>query len=214
MVHDQNIFALTEHQTSAVTGLSVNQLRAWNKRGFFVPEHAYDGQSVAYSRIYSFRDAVGLRTLYRIRRDHRISIARLVQLAERMEADGIEHWADARIAILKRELHYVKPDSDDLVSSDSGQFAMLPIIDVIREVESKVEELKQRPAEKRGQIEAQRFVVHNSPVIAGTRIPVATIFEFMDAGYSKSDILREFPTLVPEDIDAALQFESKRATSA
>lgn len=55
-----------------------------------------------------------------------------------------------------------------------------------------------------GQVERHRFVVHNEAVVAGTRIPVSSIRSFADAGYSAEQILREYPSLTRQDIDAAL----------
>jgi len=43
-------------------------------------------------------------------------------------------------------------------------------------------------------------------IIRGKRITVQTILEFLSAGDSKEDILKQFPSLVAEDIDACLKF--------
>lgn len=208
------VAALSEGQVVAITGLSKGQLRAWDKRGFFVPRYAYEDRSSAYSRIYSFKDAVGLRTLARLRAKHRISIARLERLAGKMELDGIEHWADARVWVIKGEPHYLRPSVDEVEGFETGQLAMLPIIDVIHEVTDKVESLKKRNAETIGQVERQKFVARNSWVLSGTRIPTAAIRRFVDAGYTKKEILEEYPTLTDTDIEAALLHEKGLAKSA
>lgn len=49
-------------------------------------------------------------------------------------------------------------------------------------------------------------VCNGKPVIRGKRISVQTILEFLSAGDSKEDILRQYPTLEPEDIDACLRY--------
>ena len=49
-------------------------------------------------------------------------------------------------------------------------------------------------------------ICNGKPTIRGKRITVQTILEFLSAGDSKEDILKQFPTLVPEDIDASLRF--------
>ncbi|WP_346893534.1 DUF433 domain-containing protein [uncultured Roseibium sp.] len=208
------IAALTEDHIVRITGLSRGQLRAWDRRGFFVPRYAYDDRSSAYSRIYSFRDAVGLRTLAKLRQSYRIGIIRLQRLAEEMEKDGIVHWADARIWVVKGEPHYFRPGLNEVKGAETGQLAMLPIIDVIDEVTAKVEELKKRDTDSVGKVERQKFVVRNSWVISGTRIPTATISRYVNAGFSKAQILEEYPTLTLEDIDAALEHEKGLAKSA
>jgi uncharacterized protein (DUF433 family) len=41
-------------------------------------------------------------------------------------------------------------------------------------------------------------------VIAGTRIPIAAIRSFADAGYSADEILAQYPSLTADDVEAAL----------
>jgi uncharacterized protein (DUF433 family) len=57
-------------------------------------------------------------------------------------------------------------------------------------------------------------VTHNTPVVAGTRIPTAAVRRFHEAGYSPSQIMREYPSLTPEDVKAALVYEERLAKSA
>lgn len=57
----------------------------------------------------------------------------------------------------------------------------------------------------------ERITIDNNlcngkPTIRGKRITVQTILEFLGAGDTKEEILRQYPTLVLEDIDACLQF--------
>ncbi len=49
-------------------------------------------------------------------------------------------------------------------------------------------------------------ICNGKPTIRGKRITVQTILEFLSAGDSKDEILKQYPTLVAEDIDACLRF--------
>jgi uncharacterized protein (DUF433 family) len=49
-------------------------------------------------------------------------------------------------------------------------------------------------------------VCNGKPTIRGKRITVQTILEFLSAGDTKDEILKQYPTLVSEDIDACLRF--------
>lgn len=64
-----------------------------------------------------------------------------------------------------------------------------------------------------GTISRARYIAQNDPVIAGTRIPVSAIQDFASAGYSREKILREYPDLEPEDIDAALAYQQERTAA-
>jgi uncharacterized protein (DUF433 family) len=52
-------------------------------------------------------------------------------------------------------------------------------------------------------------ICNGRPVIAGTRITVQTILEFLGAGDSIEDVLAEYPTLTREDILASLRYSSQ-----
>jgi len=52
-------------------------------------------------------------------------------------------------------------------------------------------------------------VLSGKPVIKGTRIPVYLVLELLGAGMSVDDVLREYPELTREDIQAALEYASR-----
>lgn len=47
---------------------------------------------------------------------------------------------------------------------------------------------------------------NGKPTIRGKRIAVQTILEFLSAGDSVEEILKQYPSLEPEDIAACLKF--------
>ena len=51
-------------------------------------------------------------------------------------------------------------------------------------------------------------VCNGKPVLRGKRISVQTILEYLSAGESRDEILKQYPSLQSEDIDAALAFAS------
>lgn len=52
-------------------------------------------------------------------------------------------------------------------------------------------------------------ICNGRPVIAGTRISVQTVLEFLGAGDSIEDVLEEYPSLTREDIHACITYASK-----
>ena len=49
-------------------------------------------------------------------------------------------------------------------------------------------------------------ICNGRPTLRGTRIGVQTILDFLSAGDSSQDILDQYPTLEPDDINASLKF--------
>lgn len=202
------IAALTEENITRITGLSQGQLRAWDKRGFFVPRHAHDDRSSAYSRIHSFKDAVGLKTIALLRNaPHKLSLNRLVKVAEELSLRGFQHWADTKLYVVKKEVYFQHPETDKVESLKTGQFAILEVINVLNDVQDNVIQLKKRDETQIGRVQRNRFVAHNTWVISGTRIPTSTIRRYLDAGFDENHVLKEYPTLTLEDIRGAMQHE-------
>ncbi|HEY2805381.1 MAG TPA: MerR family transcriptional regulator, partial [Gemmatimonadales bacterium] len=61
------IAAFSEDQVERLTGLTMGRLRYWDSSDFFKPAFSEENRRVAYSRFYSFKDVVALRTLELLR---------------------------------------------------------------------------------------------------------------------------------------------------
>ncbi len=57
-----------------------------------------------------------------------------------------------------------------------------------------------------GKITIDADICNGKPTIKGQRITVQTILEFLSAGESNEEILRQYPTLTQEDIQICLAF--------
>jgi uncharacterized protein (DUF433 family) len=71
------------------------------------------------------------------------------------------------------------------------------------------DELFQQAAAKvNHRIQIDRKILGGAPCIAGTRIPVYAILQLVEAGYSHRRVLKSFPSLKQEDLEAALRFSA------
>lgn len=57
-----------------------------------------------------------------------------------------------------------------------------------------------------GRITIDPAVCNGKPTIRGKRIAAQTVLEFLGAGESADEILRQYPSLEPDDIRACMQF--------
>jgi uncharacterized protein (DUF433 family) len=197
------ISAFSADQVEKLTGLTIRQLAYWDELGFFQPQYASEDRNSPYSRIYSFKDVVGLRTLAILRKTYKCSLAHLRDVAKELEAYSKTPWADLTLYVLKRRVHFTEPETELVRGVMDGQYALLPISNVMEDVQKEAERLRQRDSAQVGKIEKHRYVSHQASVIAGTRIRVATIRKFIEAGYSTADILKEYPSLTEADVEAA-----------
>jgi uncharacterized protein (DUF433 family) len=64
---------------------------------------------------------------------------------------------------------------------------------------------------EQARISIDPMVCHGKPVIGGTRVLVANLLGALAAGQSRQSILQDYPSIVEEDIDAALDFAAQMA---
>lgn len=59
-------------------------------------------------------------------------------------------------------------------------------------------------------ISASPEIMSGTPVFAGTRVPIATLFEYLKAGESVDDFLEGFPTVKREAVVSLLEEAGRR----
>jgi DNA-binding transcriptional MerR regulator len=197
-----NIVAFSADQVRRLTELSAAQLRYWDETGFFHP--AYAAGARAFGRVYSFRDVVGLRTIAILR--GRVSLQELRIVGEELAKHSEAPWSSLSLYVLGRHVFFRQPDTGALLDAHgSHQIAMEVALEKIaRDVSKKASALAERKKSDLGRVVQNRYVMHNAPVLSGTRVPTRAIWNLREAGY---------PRLTAADIDKATAFERKRTKS-
>jgi uncharacterized protein (DUF433 family) len=199
------IAAFTEDQVERLTGVSKRQLRYWDSDGFFVPSLGHQNRRMTYSRMYSFRDLVSLKVLNELRNESRIKMNELRRVKDHLSHYGDELWIKTTLYVHNKRVAFSNPDSGVLEEIVSGQGVLsIAIAAVAGDMRKAIDNLSARNDTDIGKIAQKRGVMHNRPVVSGTRIPVSGIKAFSDAGYTESEILKEYPTLTLQDIHAAI----------
>jgi len=205
---DSNVVvsAFTEDQVARLTGISLGQLRYWDRTDFFRPALGYENRRAAHSRIYSFRDIVCLKVVNAIRNDANVPLPRLRAAKEKLRHLGDDLWAKTTLYVLNRRIVFFNPETDRKEDVETGQIVLeIPLKVVSGDMEAAVRVLRRRDKGSIGRVERDRGVMSNQEVIAGTRIPVRSVKAFADAGYSIDAIQKEYPTLTERDIKAAIK---------
>lgn len=210
------LLAFTADHVARLTGLSKRQLGYWDATGFFAPTLVDDDRGLAFGRIYSFRDVVGLRTISILRNTHRIPLQELRRVGEWLHREYKTPWASLSFSLAGRKVVFADPASGTpMEPKGRGQVVLsIALQPIANEMNDAAARLRDRRPEQFGQIIRNRFVVHNAWVMAGTRVPTQAIWNFHVAGYDTAGIIREYPRLTPEDVSAAVEFERKRQKAA
>ena len=170
------IAAFSEEQAERFTKLSLRRLRYWAKTGFFSPSFVEDNPRLPFSRFYSFKDLVALRTLERLRVQNNIPLQHLRMVAEELSHLEDELWTSTKLYVADRRVIIVNPENGRLQEVVSKQYVLaITLKDVIDETEHKVEKLRERSPDTIGKIRRHRSIARNAWTIAGTRITVGSI---------------------------------------
>ena len=199
--------AFSEVQTVHLANVSRHLLREWDRRGLLKPSYGVEDPHVPFGRVYSFRDVVSARVLGQLVK-FRVSYKHLVEVHRELSAKSDAPWASTVLYVCGREVVVSEPGSRRRHKLLTGQQVFdIPLKVAITGVRAEIAKMNERTDDKRGKVEREKFVAQGQYVVKGTRVPVTLIASFARAGYTTAQILREYPGLVAEDVDAALRFE-------
>ena len=195
-------------QVCRLARITRRQLGYWEKTNFFGSE-PYPGE-----RYYGFRDVVALRAIGTMRNLHHVSLGQLRRVGEWLHDDQADWWSTT-FYVGGRNVYWIDRRTGARIGLKPRDQIEMPVAmtEVRAEVIDAIRDQRQRRPEEIGQIVRRRGVAGNAPVVAGTRIPVAAILSFHDAGYSPEQIRRQYPDLTDRDIEQAIAWETERKVS-
>jgi uncharacterized protein (DUF433 family) len=198
----------TAEQTRRLSKISDAQLRYWNKTKVFRPE-TIEGSFGPFRRVYSFRDVVGLRTVSILRNTYDVDLDDLREVERRLKLSSDASWSTVVFRVGEdHRIYFDDPSTGATVAiSPVGQVSLFRMAAVIKSVERQLVLLNRRTKKQIGRVERKRSIMSNAPVIAGTRIPTAAIYDLHENGFSVARIIAEYPRLKKEDVEAAVTFE-------
>lgn len=208
------IGAFGEEDAARLTGLSVGQLRLWDRSGFLRPSYAPDNRHLPFSRVYSFRDLVSLRVLGQLRNAHHVPMQHLRKVSQKLAEFGDAKWTATTLFVLGKRVVFTDPRTNERKEIVSGQRVFdIPLTIAISDTRKAIQTLNERSDVDAGIIVQGRFVMQNEPVFNKTRIPVAAVRRYLEAGASEQTILKEFPQLTLSDIAAARRGNSEASAA-
>lgn len=194
--------AFSLEQAARLTGITVAQLKSWDRTGFFSPSLATENRKEPYSRVYSFQDIASLKVISILRNETKVSLQHLREVGRKLSSLGQNSWAKITLYVLKKRVVFYNPDTDKKEEIVSGQVVLDIPLEIVRSsMKAAVERERTRSSDDIGRLEKKKFYAHSRVVVAGTRIPVSTILAFMRANYSDSQIIAEYPILTVSDLD-------------
>ncbi len=214
MSEDNVIGAFSETDAAKLTGLTVGQLRAWNNKGFMKPSFIESDHRLPYGKIYSFRDIVSLRVLGQLRNKHKVSLQHLRQVSDSLAHLGDARWIATTLYVLGKRVVLTDPTDEQRKEIVTGQRVFdIPLRVVVENTRKAIADMNRRSEAQTGKVVHGKFTLQNEPVFEGTRIPVATIKRYLDAGFTAAAIIAEFPDITLQDIKVASSFENGKTAA-
>lgn len=203
------IGAFSEYDAARLSGLSEHQIRMWDTKGFFKPSLAEQNRRLPFSRVYSFRDIVSLRVLGQLRNKHGVSLQHLREVSEKLHEMGDAKWTSCTLYVLGKRIVFNDPHDQRRKEVVSGQRVFdIPLRVAIADTRDAIERLNHREANETGQVVKSKFTMQGEPIFQGTRIPVAAVLRYLEAGYDPSKIIEAFPDLTEADIETARAYQT------
>lgn len=206
------IAAFSEEQIGRMVGLAKGRLRYWAKTDFFKPSFVEEDGRLPYSRFYSFKDVVALRTLEMLRVQNGVPLQHLRKVAAILADLKDALWTQTTLFVFNKKVIIVNPETGQPQEVVSGQYLLgIPLAKVISDTKSDIIAFRSRPTSTFGRLARNRSIARNAWVIAGTRISVGSIVRLHEDGYSVDQIIAEYPDLTPDDVQAALSHGGRSA---
>lgn len=189
-----------------LTRLSARQLQYWDETGFLKPSiSTRKGRGTL--RLYSFQDLVALKVAAELRGTLPLqTLRRLVAYFQRLDYKlplaEVHFWVE-RGKVYFREAGVTREARRPEQSLIEGT---VQIREVIADLGRQIDRLDARTP---GRIERRRGVMSGKPVIAGTRIPTASIWRQVKEGLDADEVRKGYPGLTRKDIAAAVAFEER-----
>lgn len=166
----------------------------WAKAGVLRPSN---------DPFYTFTDLVGLRTLAEMAQ-HKVRTSSLLETIALAKGDQ-SIWSSKRFDVLGRHVHIYTGNKLEQVFT--GQLAAKPVVVnapcYVPIVKLAVREERTRKPSEFGVIVRTRGTCGGRPRFEGTRIEVEFVQELRSWNWSVSRILKEYPFLRREDVEAA-----------
>jgi uncharacterized protein (DUF433 family) len=189
-----------------VTGVPGRLVRRWDTLDAVAPSIARLSRRLPHGRIYSLRDLVALRALFDLGERFELSERDLKRVGRWLARHPETPWSDLRLFVVGKAISFDPPGSP----TGDEAVTVVELAPVAAAVESAARSIMDRRPEQIGRVVRHPHVLHNKPVLAGTRVPTSAVYSFHRAGHGLERILEAYPDLTPEDVAAAIAFEQGR----
>ncbi len=203
---DESLIVFSRERAAELSGLRQGTLDYWRRTGLIVPTTDRRLSSQRPVRLYSFVDMMSLMVVAQLRA-RKVSLQRVRRVVRELKETGYERPLVELVFGVQRRtkrwsLYFQHEDGSWAGEREPAQLVMRETLD-LAEIRARLHNSRRRDPADVGRVETRRGALGSKPLLAGTRVPVATVQRYLAGGVADSEILVAFPVLELADIEAA-----------
>ena len=196
-----DMLAIPDKQAAKLAGITMRQLRYWEQTDLIVPSIKRRISPRNTVRLYGYQDLLGLLVAAELR--NRISLQHIRRIITQLQDRGFaDPLRELRFASRGNDVYFQYPDGSWSGDPNPDQVIFHQVI-ALEPLRARIPAASRRDPGAIGKVVRRRRVLGGKPILAGTRIPVATIQRYLQAGYGTEAIIEEYPSMTPAHIEAA-----------
>jgi uncharacterized protein (DUF433 family) len=197
---DETLVALPRDRAARLAGVSERRVAYWATRGLVVPAVEERLSPQRPVRLYGYLELMSLMVVAQMR--DKASLQEIRRVVEYLRGLGFpEPLTELRFAVAGRKLYFEHPDGNWEHDRRPGQIVLDQVLN-LAPMRARIRKAVERDKASVGKVERRRGAMGSKPLVAGTRVPVATVQRYLEAGKSIEDVLAAFPVLEKADVEA------------
>lgn len=195
------LIAFNERRAARMAGMSLQQLRRLDTKGYVKPSVVRRDGVGATVRLYDFTELQALLVYAQLRQFGGYSHQNIGKVLDRTRQ---EYFSPLTQLVFAREegsdeIHFQHPDGTWEGSKQPAQGTMRQVLP-LDEIRAKIRKFASRDANESGHMAQHRRRMANAPTFAGTRIKIETVVAYIRDGVPDDEILEAFPQLGQNDL--------------
>jgi uncharacterized protein (DUF433 family) len=190
-------------RAARIAGISRQRLYYWERTKLITPTHRKRLSPRVIVRLYDLQRLTELKVAAHLVVGHGATVQSLRPLLRYLRARYDAPLATLRYAVQNRRVYYFA-DGAWSPGLDPGQMMLTDVLPLEKMRATVRREAKhKRASEQVGRVVKVRGVQGSAPVFEGTRVPLASVWEFLDDDEPLSKILAAYPDLEVGDVRKA-----------
>jgi uncharacterized protein (DUF433 family) len=200
-VVDEQLLAVTRDTAAKIAHLTHRRVDYWAETGLVSPSVDRKLSPRRRVRLYGFLDLIALAVAAELT-ERGASLQHVRQIVRRLKARGYKHpLTELKYATAGKQIYFQLEDGTWEGGLRPDQIVFHQVLN-LQPIRNRIARAVARDHQQVGRIEKRRGVRGSKPVLAGTRIPVASVQRYLEAGRSTADVLEAYPDLTEADIEA------------